>query len=65
MDLKKCENCIHIFRDSNTFKLNSKKNIRSKSTSPRTAYSYGTVRRYTLMLRWKRHAGREDNIFQF
>jgi len=24
-----------------------------------------TVRRYTLMLRWTRHEGREDNIFQF
>jgi hypothetical protein len=47
--LKKCENCIHIFRDSYTFRLNSKKNIRSKSTSPRPGNGYGMVRKYTLM----------------
>jgi len=36
MDLKKCENCIHIFRDSYTFKLNSRKNTGSKKHIPKT-----------------------------
>ena len=34
------------YLDSYTFKHNSKKNTGSKSTSPRPANGYGTVRRY-------------------
>lgn len=47
MDKKKYMKTEFRYLDSYTFKHNSKKNTGSKSTSPRPANGYGTVRRYT------------------